>query len=171
MFSLEETRADFYSALKSLKTAHTQKELDIVKVRVNEAKERLLAVDLEFRTMIEERKRESKIRADQMRAEHREIMAETKQKANAVRFKVEALRREADSKREEVAKQYKFETRTHEEAEEIINDKLICPICRGPDRGNIMNGEPYCFGCMHKLVPKSELKNYNRVYRRNWKKR
>lgn len=52
----------------------------------------------------------------------------------------------------------------------ITKSKLICPICRGPDRGNTLNGKPTCFECRHELVPESELKNYPRKYRRAWKR-
>lgn len=52
---------------------------------------------------------------------------------------------------------------------------LVCPICGATDKGNMINGERVCthdqkeYGAWHKLVPKSELGEYNRKYRRNWK--
>lgn len=49
--------------------------------------------------------------------------------------------------------------------------ELICPICHDLDRGNILNDKPACIKCMHDLVPKDELKKYNRAYRRRWKLR
>lgn len=50
-------------------------------------------------------------------------------------------------------------------------EKLWCPICRNKDSfHNTINDEPFCVRCMHKLVPKPELVNYNRNYRRKWRK-
>jgi altronate dehydratase len=34
---------------------------------------------------------------------------------------------------------------------------LICPICGESDKGNKMNGKPWCFKCNTVLVPKDKL--------------
>lgn len=157
MSNLEEARRDFYAALDGLRKVHTHEELEFQKEKVNASKKLLLEIDPEFRATIEERKQQARVRAGQM--------------TNLARSKAEGLRRDAEGRVEDFVQKHRFKTRTPEEAEDTVNDGLICPICHGPDRGNIMNGEPFCFGCMHKLVPKSELRNYNRAYRRKWKRR
>jgi hypothetical protein len=50
-------------------------------------------------------------------------------------------------------------------------DELICPLCRELDSHNRMNGKAICFKCMMELVPQSDLKQYNREWRRRFKKK
>jgi ribosomal protein L44E len=48
--------------------------------------------------------------------------------------------------------------------------KLYCPICREEDTNhNVMNGKPICIQHMMLLVTWSDLKKYNRKWRRNIK--
>ena len=52
------------------------------------------------------------------------------------------------------------------------NTEMWCPICNKLDKNrNIINDKPSCMTCFHELVPKSDLRKYNRAYRRRWKKR
>jgi hypothetical protein len=37
---------------------------------------------------------------------------------------------------------------------------LVCPACGDGDRGNRMNGKPYCFKCQVYLVEKSKVKSW-----------
>lgn len=194
MSSLEDARINFYVALEDLDKAtdfnsfaekylktlqihsppFTQKEArELIKTvgkKANEVKTRLMKTNPKFRAIIEKRKRESKMRADQARAEHRVRMVEAESRASAARAKVKSTRMNTERRLDKFVAEHRMKTRTPEEADKIVNSELICPICRGPDRGNIMNNMSFCFGCNHKLVPKPELKNYNRAYRRAWKK-
>jgi len=71
----------------------------------------------------------------------------------------------------------KIKTRTFDEAKEQMQEKLVCPICNSSNKGNLINDTPTCchntkeYGPWHRLVTHSELKNYNRAYRRRWKKK
>lgn len=38
--------------------------------------------------------------------------------------------------------------------------KLVCPSCGANDRGNTLNGKPWCFKCNSPLVPKDKVKNW-----------
>jgi len=184
MSSLEEARRDFYSALEGLKdiNAESGSKKDVVKAHarleaqknlIEEKRKILLAVDPEFKAMIEKRKHQARIGVDQMEVKYKAMMVDAEQ----ARMKIEAARHEAERRTEIFVAEHRIKTRTLEEAKKSVNDKLICPICNDLDKGNVMNGIPSCFhdqekyGSPHKLVSKSELKNYNRDYRRRWKRR
>lgn len=140
---IEGARRDFYSILDELKEVHDQEELEIVRDKLKRARKILFEADSDFRASVENRQKGARIR-----------MAEMKQKTdrdmNIINVSL--------GKRTE---KYGIKTR----------EGLICPICHGPDRGNVMNNEPTCMSCMHKLIPREDLKEYNRAYRRNWKRR
>ena len=171
MSSLEEARTQFYTALEGLKEVHTRKELDIQRKMVENAKNRLLIVDPEFKLMIEENKRRIKIEFDKIGAEYSAKISELESKFSFVRAKAEATRREAEKQIDDwvnakIVKKISFKN------EDAFNKtKLICPICKASDRGNSINGVPTCMSCFHKLVTKSELRKYNRDYRRKWKRK
>lgn len=40
----------------------------------------------------------------------------------------------------------------------VVASKLVCPKCRGSDQGNTLNGEPFCFKCKVRLVPKKKIR-------------
>jgi hypothetical protein len=42
----------------------------------------------------------------------------------------------------------------------IHSSNLICPACGDKDKGNIMNGRPYCFKCNVPLIDKSKIKKW-----------
>jgi ribosomal protein L37AE/L43A len=48
-------------------------------------------------------------------------------------------------------------------------DELVCPLCRESDHHNRVNGKAWCFKCRMELVPQSDLKKYNREWRRRFK--
>lgn len=176
MASLEVARAEFWGAMDGLKEVHTQEALDAQKLKIDTAKERLLEVDPEFRAMIEDRKRVAKINSDRMKAEHKAKMTEFEGQASAARAKSDLLRR--DSQREDIdnwVQEHKFKVLSYDDAKRQSEEELWCPICRKRDTSNnIMNGVPTCFVPSHrphKLVFKSELKSYNRSYRKKWLKR
>lgn len=172
MESLETMRAEFYEALEGLKEVHTQEALDAQKVKLDAAKKRLLEVDPEFRNMIADNRRKAKIRSDRMKAEHKASMAESKAKSDAIRSNALARARSAEADVDKWVSEHKIRIRTPEEAEKKSKEKLWCPICRKRDTSNnILNGVPTCFDPSHrphKLVPKSELRDYNRAYRKKW---
>jgi len=59
-------------------------------------------------------------------------------------------------------------------AEDLKNitsgQNLICPICRKETGFNIINSEIICSTCGHELVERDKMRDYNRAYRRAWKK-
>lgn len=173
MESLEATRAEFWEAMDGLKEVHTQEALDAQKLKIDTAKKRLLEVDPEFRAMIADRKRVTKINSDRMKAEHKARMAEVKSKASLVMAKADLLR--GGSRGEDVdtwVQDHKFKVLSFDEAKKQSEEELWCPICRKRDTSNnIMNGVPTCFDSSHrphKLVPKSDLRKYNRKYRKRF---
>ena len=46
---------------------------------------------------------------------------------------------------------------------DALNTKLVCPSCGENDRGNKMNGKPWCFKCNVTLVPKGEVANWQKL--------
>lgn len=45
-------------------------------------------------------------------------------------------------------------------------DDLVCPLCGARDYHNRMGGRPWCFACNRELVQRSDLKKFNRKFRR-----
>jgi len=39
---------------------------------------------------------------------------------------------------------------------------LVCPVCGEPDRGNKMNGKPWCFKCSTLLIPRDKLDKWKK---------
>ena len=165
--------------LDVLTKCHTQEELDKAKIVIDEEKNRLLETNEEFRAIMDRRKQEAKIRADESRALHKAQMAEVTADANRIRseamMKAESARMDADRMRSGVddwVAKTRIKVRTPEEAEAALDDKLGCPNPKcedqGKNRGNIMNDVPTCMSCWHKLVPKSKFKDHNRQYWRRF---
>lgn len=173
MTSLEEARREFWLAWGSLSDVHTQEDLEAQSEKMWAARKRLLKVDPEFRVMLKDREdkanAEAEERKSQIQSKHKAIVSEAEAEVAAAMVKAKAVMRMPDGELDEWIQKHRFKVLKPEETE--IKSKLICPICRGPDRGNIINGKAACFSCMHVLVPEEELKNYNRAYRRRWKKK
>lgn len=165
---LEDVRAEFTEALEGLKQVHTKEELEAQTLKVNEAKEKLLKVDEDFRHRMEMRKLEAKARADAMKRdmEMKKLQMQTQMqttRANAQMMRMQAMAGRGGGMSMMKRAMPTLPTQTP--------DDLMCPICRQGDKGNIIDTEPACFKCMHKLVKRSELKDFNREYRRKWKKK
>lgn len=157
---VEDARIEFNEALEGLKEVHTPEDLEAQKVKVAKAKENLFKVDGEFRRSIQMRKAEAKARADALRreGEMKKLQIQTEL------GKYEMMRLQARS-------QFPILTsRKLPQTETSSPDDLVCPICHKGDMGNVINDQPACFRCMHKLVSRKDLKNYNREYRRRFKK-
>lgn len=175
MIMLEDARREFWDAWNGLSEVHIQEDLDAQSKKMWEARERLLKVDPEFRAMI--KAREDKINTDadarrvQIETKHKSIMSKAEEESqsiiSAANAKAKAMQM-SDADLDGWVQKHKFKIVTPEEAK--VKSKLVCPICYSPDRGNIINEKPACFSCMHELVLESELKNYNRTYRRKWKR-
>jgi len=170
-YGLDEVRREFWEAWNGLSQVHTQKELEAQSKKMWAARKRLLKVDLEFRAMIkageEKANAEAEKHSRQTQAKHKAILSETEAEVAAAKMKARAIMRMPEDIDEWVQK-HRLKVMMPEEAETKSKSNLVCPICRGPDRGNTLNGKPACFECMHVLVPEEELKNYNREYRRRW---
>lgn len=69
----------------------------------------------------------------------------------------------------------KFKTVTTSKLKKKKSAEIGCPNPRcveyGKNMGNIVNNIPACMRCMHKLVSKSEFKDYNRAYWRRYNKK
>ena len=171
--SLKETRREFWDAWNGLSEVHTPKALKAQSEKMWTARKRLLKVDPEFRAMIKDREdkanAEAEARRMQIETTYNTITSEAEAEVSAAKMRARALMRMADADLEEWVQTHRFKIRTPEEAKP--KSKLVCPICYGPERFNTLNDKPTCFKCMHELVPESELKNYNREYRRSWKRR
>ncbi len=172
MSTLEEARRDFWDIWNGLSEVHTQEALDAQSEKMWSARKRLLKVDPKFRAMIKAREDAANAEAEESRRQietkYKAIMSEAEVEVSAAMMRARAVMGMSDADVEEWVQKHKFKALTPEEAK--TKSKLVCPICRGPDRKNIINGEPGCIRCVHVLVPESELKNYNRAYRRRWKK-
>ena len=168
-YGLDEVRREFWEAWNGLSQVHTQKELEAQSKKMWAARKRLLKVDPEFRAMIKAREDKANAEAEehsrQIQAKQKAILSEAE--VAAAKMKARAIMRMPEDIDEWVQK-HRLKVMMPEEAETKSKSNLVCPICRGPDRGNTLNGKPACFECMHVLVPAEELKNYNREYRRRW---
>lgn len=171
--SLETARSEFYEALEGLKEVHTRAALEEQKKKIDVAKERLLKVDKEFVAMIERNKRQAKMRSDQARAKYKSeyrskydsIRRDAMRKADQIRMKGKMMRPELPLITQDI------NNVSFKALKEKIGTKLVCPICKEKDSGNIINDKPTCMKCMHDLIPESDLRKYNREYRRKWKRR
>lgn len=176
---LEEARREFWMAWGSLSDVHTQEALDAQSEKMWAARKRLLKVDPEFRAMLKDREDKANAEAEeskkQIQSKHKAIVSEAEAESqtiiSATNAKVNVAMRMSDKDLDEWVQSHRLKIRTPEEAEAKSKTKLICPICSGKDSGNLLNSKPACFECMHILVPESEIKNYNRAYRRRWKKK
>ncbi len=170
--SLEEVRREFWDAWNGLSEVHTQEDLDAQSEKMWAARERLLKVDPEFRAMIKARedkiKEEAERSKEQIRTQHKAIISETETQVAAAMMKARAVSGVSDDDIDGWVQKHRFKIVTPDEAK--VKSKLICPICLGKDMGNMINEKPACISCMHELVPEGELKNYNRDYRRKWRR-
>ena len=176
-FQLVQNFEEYKEGLLDILTkCHTQEELKRAKAVIEEEKTRLLETNEEFKAVMDRRKQEAKIKADESRALHKAQMAEATADANRIRseamMKAESARRDARSSVDDWVARTRIKKRTPEEAQQVLDDKLGCPNpkCedKGKNRGNIMNDEPTCMSCWHKLVPKSKFKDHNRQYWRRF---
>lgn len=172
MASLEDVRREFWDAWNGLSEVHTQEALEAQSEKMWTARRRLLKVDPEFRAMLKTREDEIEEKAKRSRErtqlKREQIMSKAEAEVSAAMMKSRAIIGMAEADLDKWVQKHKFKIRTPEETK--TKSRLVCPICRGPDRNNTIDGEPGCIPCMHVLVPESELKNYNRAYRREWKK-
>jgi len=174
--SLEEVRREFWDAWNGLSEVHTQEDLEAQSEKMWEARKRLLEVDPEFRAMIKTREDKANAEAEARRVKietkHKSIMSEAEAESqsiiSAANAKAKIAMQMSEVDLDAWAQKHRFKIMPPKETE--VKSKLICPICSDMDRGNIINEKPTCFSCMHELVPKSEIKNYNRDYRRRWRR-
>lgn len=155
---IEIARKEWDEAVEGLKQVHTNEDLKILQKKIKKIKHRRLKIDADFRREMETRKREHKVQMEQWK--HEMEMEKVR-----IQTKMQGMREQMENSM--IGNRPIFPTPTPRRNDSI--DKLICPICKGPNRGNIMNGIPTCMICKHKLIPISHLKKYNRKYRRNWK--
>ena len=145
-------------------------------------KTELMANSPEFKSIMDQRRREAKKKADESRAIHKAMMREAESKAKMVRadtmMKADSARRHADQLRsgvDEWVAKTRFKIVDPEELEKKLDDKMGCPNPKcedyGETRRNIMNDVATCMRCYHRLVPKSEFKGYNRKYWRRFNKK
>jgi hypothetical protein len=167
LFDIVETFEEYKEGLRAVLTrCHTKEELDRAKVVIDKKKEHLINTNPEFKAIMDQRAKEVKRQSEYDRAIHKAKMAEAKSEASRARSEAIAKIPDID---DWVAKT-RVRTAPIEELEN--NSEQWCPICVKEDKNrNIINNKPSCATCWHELVPKSELKNYNRKYRRNYKKR
>lgn len=164
---INDARRDFYHLREMLKDVHTREEFEALKARHDAARQRLLEMDPEFREMV------NKNRAAMRQSEGDVTTISPLEKAEHYKSIIDSKLRESQRSQDESIRvwveQHKLKKRAYEEATK--KDPLICPICYDADFGNRMNDVPVCLKCRHELIPSSELKKYNRDYRRNWKRR
>lgn len=171
LFDLVETFAEYKEGLRevlkaSTKTSDPKASRERVIKIIDEKKQELMDNKPEFKAIMDHRAAEAKRQSEYDRAIHKAKMSEAKSEAS--RARTEAMARIPDID-DWVAK-----TRVRKAPIEELENKseMFCPICGEKDTsGNIVNNEPTCMKDMHRLVPKSELKNYNRKYRRAWKRK
>lgn len=159
-------------SLHCYQAVHTREELEKADKAVNEMRQSLIEHSPEFATQLEEIRERARIESEREREKHKgeydEIMRDIEMKARYAKIEAEKARFEILSSKDNtrfLPTNPPTEIKSNEPSE-----PLVCPICYDEDHGNVMDGTPICFKCMHKLVPQSELPKYNRKYRRDWKK-
>ena len=174
MSNLEEIRREFWDAWNGLSQVHTQEALEVQSEKMWAARKRLLKVDPEFRVMLKVREDKIEEEAEEnmkrMQIKREQIISKAEAEVSAAKVKVRAVTGMPEAELDEWVQKHRFKILASEEAETRSKRKLICPICHDPDYGNTLNDKPACIKCMHVLVPESELKNYNRAYRRRWRR-
>lgn len=169
MPSLEEARENFNEALELLGKVETREDGEEARKRLKAARKALWDIDSDFRSMVEENQRQHRMRIDEERARYDAKLSEAKWKSEVARRKAEAVVGDGVPSR-------RFNVLTPNEVAKKARKRMVCPICGESGRGNMVNQVPTCchdtskFGPWHKLVPKDTLKDYNRAYRRRWKK-
>jgi ribosomal protein L37AE/L43A len=160
-------------AYEAFRQAITRADVDRAKEIILAHREHLLKTNPKFAAELAEHRGKMRMNISQARAEaqvnEREAELTAQQKTSKYAMMADlngGESPEAWAKRHQITKK-----RTFEEAEKEAHIKLICPICFGPDHNNIVNGVPTCTKCWHKLVPQTDLKKYNRDYRRRWKRK
>lgn len=158
-------------AKEILGQATTAESQETVKEMLIRKRDQILESDPVFRAEFEARSSFAKSQLEQMKP-YRERVARASSivKEEVARAKVER-QKPRDEELEKWVDKFLVHGRTRAEAEKQEEEELACPICdpmgdKGSNRGNTLNGVPFCFQCKHKLVPVSELGDYNRSYRR-----
>ncbi len=169
LFQLVDTFDEYKEGLLQVLTrVHTQEELDRASKVIDDKKQYMIENNPEFNAIMESRKREAKQRAEQDRAVHKAQMADAMARVKGAIPYGDAF---ADRGLDDFVASIRFKTVDPEELERKSEEALYCPICREKDTSNnIVNNHPTCMKDMHRLVPKAELKDYNRNYRRRWKR-
>jgi len=93
---------------------------------------------------------------------------EARKKARENQFKAEKIILDAEMR----AELERYETKYAKELGDMVTKRgnLICPICREVTGFNFINDKMICSVCGHELVEKDDLRDYNRAYRRKWRK-
>ena len=173
-FQLVDTFPEYEKGLLEVLTrVHSQEELDRARVVIDERKQYMIENNPEFNTVMENKKLEAKQRAELDRAVHKAKMAEAEAKSKSARADALDSGKGAMPDRgvDDWVAKTRFKTVNPEELEKKTKKALWCPICVKENKNrNIINNEPTCIVDMHRLVPKYELKNYPRSYRRAWKR-
>lgn len=140
---------------------HTQEQLERFEKAVNEVQTLVLQADPYFKEEYDSRRQAMQQQVESERARVRTQADQIVQDSEA-----KARQMEGDNIDKFLA-EHKFKVRPPKDLAE--QPKLVCPICGDPDYGNSVNGVPFCLKCNHKLVSPSELKNYNREYKRKFR--
>jgi len=163
-------------SLRVYKNVDSYEELKQAKVEVGKVSRHLLATNPEFKARIMRNRERAARRHDDTVAKSRQStplksrIASERAHARSDSMIKRRLQREVLGEKVKIDVVVKASHQTQVEAK----PKLICPICRGGDRGNQMNEVPICFhssskyGRPHRLVSEDDLSQYNRVYRRQW---
>ncbi len=172
-FQLVESFPEYEKGLLEVLTrCHTQEELDKASKVIDERKQYLTKKNPEFNAIMEGRTQETKQRAEYDRAIHKAKMAEAEAKSARADALASVRGVIPDMGVDDWVSKTRFKTVDPEELKKKSKEDLWCPICLQKNTSNnIVNNHPTCMKHMHRLVPKSELKNYPRIYRRKWKKR
>ena len=176
---------DYKSYVATLKSllgrCHSQEELDTVKDAIEVVKDRLMTCNPEFRMIMDSRMQAVKLKADYERAIHRADMSTARN--DAERQHTEALAKADRMTNEAMSKakvddwvaNTKYKTYEPDEKKRQLETGIGCPNPKcgdhGKNRGNTINSVATCMSCMHRLVPRTEYKEYNRKYWRNYNRR
>lgn len=152
----------FEEAIEALKQATTGEEFKLAAIEVGDYTHSTEQLD-EFRNVIYPvRERVFEFDPDFKR----EI--EAKQNAREVQFKADRAILDGEM----AAEVERHKAKYGKEISRMTRGRgdLVCPICRDLTGFNFINDKMVCSACGHELIEKDKLRDYNRAYRRNWKR-
>ena len=148
------------AAMELLREAKTVEEVKAIEALLMEQRKNVFILDPSFKREVEENTKRIKLAKMQEAAEYK--LKEQEIRARAINEETSGL---ADVRKFKV---------TPPDSTSLGEPKMLfCPICgvsAPEEKANRVDGKPACFKCMHEMVSKERLTEFNRSYRRRFRR-